>query len=310
MNTSFKILWFEDEPVWYNMEKIRVEGILREHYLKPDITRKNGDDINITEIIGIDYDLILMDYMLAEETKGDTIVSAMRENSILTDILFYSSEEDSMISALREKIPTVDGVYLTKRSHTIFTEKVQKLIEKIIKRSEDIVNLRGFVMDGSCDFEVRVREILNIAWAKLTEAEKTILEDAAKESVAQIEARDKKTKDKIIKQNPIFPSAVNQPYFLTHSDRLFLLNKVISIFQNNYGLRKDKVINSFKRSYEEDISCYRNALGHKKTHENCIEVKKGTTVPIDEALHQKMRKNLQQYDMLISELEDFVTNRI
>ena len=28
MNTTFKILWFEDEPTWYNMEKLRVEGAI------------------------------------------------------------------------------------------------------------------------------------------------------------------------------------------------------------------------------------------------------------------------------------------
>lgn len=32
MNTIFKILWFEDEQTWYNMEKLRVEGILNTHY--------------------------------------------------------------------------------------------------------------------------------------------------------------------------------------------------------------------------------------------------------------------------------------
>ena len=43
MNTHFKILWFEDEIFWFNMEKLKVETILDEHYLIPDIGgRKNG----------------------------------------------------------------------------------------------------------------------------------------------------------------------------------------------------------------------------------------------------------------------------
>ena len=52
MNTTFKILWFEDEPTWYNMEKLRVEGILKTHYLIPSIIRKSGDDFNIDELTG------------------------------------------------------------------------------------------------------------------------------------------------------------------------------------------------------------------------------------------------------------------
>ena len=31
MNTIFNMLWIEDEPTWYNMEKLRVEGILKTH---------------------------------------------------------------------------------------------------------------------------------------------------------------------------------------------------------------------------------------------------------------------------------------
>ena len=115
MNTIFKILWFEDEQTWYNMEKLRVEGILKTHYLIPEIVRKSGDDFNIDELTGNDFDLILMDFKLADGVTGDTIVAALRESSILTDILFYSSEEDAMLAAIRTKMPPIDGVYLTKR---------------------------------------------------------------------------------------------------------------------------------------------------------------------------------------------------
>ena len=123
MNTVFKILWFEDEVSWYNMERLRINAILQEHYLTPKIVRKNGDDFDITELTGNDYDLILMDYKLAEGTTGDTVASAIRNNNILTDILFYSSEEQNMLDAISKGTP-IDGVYLTKRDYTIFTEKV------------------------------------------------------------------------------------------------------------------------------------------------------------------------------------------
>ena len=93
MNTFFKILWFEDEVTWFNMERLRINSILQEHYLIPEIVRKDGDDFDISELTGNDYDLIIMDYKLAEGTTGDTVVTAIRENNILTDILFYSSEE-------------------------------------------------------------------------------------------------------------------------------------------------------------------------------------------------------------------------
>ena len=74
MNTTFNILWFEDEPTWFNMEKLRVEDILKNHYLIPSIVRKDGDDFDIRELTGNDYDLILMDFKLADGVTGDKIV--------------------------------------------------------------------------------------------------------------------------------------------------------------------------------------------------------------------------------------------
>ena len=230
MNTVFKILWFEDEVSWFNMEKMRINAILKDHYLIPEIDRKDGDDFDINEVTGNEYDLILMDYKLAEGTTGDTIVSAIRRNDILTDILFYSSEEHNMLAAITQGMPPIDGVYLTKRDYEIFTQKVRKLISKIVKRSEDIVNLRGFVMDGTSDFEVRIQEILNIVWEKFNKNEQDILEAAVQKTIKLIEKRDKQTKQKVLSGQPIFPAAVNNKYFFSHSDRLYLFQRFLFMF--------------------------------------------------------------------------------
>lgn len=310
MNTLFKILWFEDEVFWYNMERLRINAILQEHYLTPQIVRKNGDDFDIAELTGNDYDLILMDYKLAEGTTGDTIVSVIRKNNILTDILFYSSEEQNMLAAISKEMPPIDGVYLTKRDYTIFTEKVRNLISKIVKRSEDLVNLRGFVMDGSSDFEVRIQEILNIVWHKFDESEKDVLERAVQKTIKRNENRDQKTKQKVLAENPTFPAAVNSIHFFSHSDRLYLLEKVIKILLENYNLTAEEEFSSFKSNYEEEISHYRNALGHRKSTDDVIELTKGNFIPIDEELHQKMRKNLTRYNHLIEQLEKFVIEKM
>lgn len=310
MNTFFKILWFEDEVTWFNMERLRINSILQEHYLIPEIVRKNGDDFDISELTGNDYDLIIMDYKLAEGTTGDTVVTAIRENNILTDILVYSSEEHNMLTAISKGMPPIDGVYLTKRDYNLFTQKAENLINKIVKRSEDLVNLRGFVMDGSSDFEVRIQEILNIVWNKFTEEEKGILEEAVQRTIKRNEDRDQKTKKKVLEVNPTFPAAVNNIHFFSHSDRLYLLEKVIKILLDNYSLSEEEEFSSFKAYYEKEISNYRNALGHRKSTDNIIEITKGNFVPVDEALHQKMRKNLSRYNLLIEQLELFVTEKI
>lgn len=310
MNTVFKILWFEDEISWFNMEKMRINAILKDHYLISEIDRKDGDDFDINEVTGNDYDLILMDYKLAEGTTGDTIVSAIRRNDILTDILFYSSEEHNMLTAITKEMPPIDGVYLTKRDYEIFTQKVRKLISKIVKRSEDIVNLRGFVMDGTSDFEVRIQEILNIVWGKFKKTEQDTLEAAVQKTIERNKERDEKTKQTVLDQKPTFLAAVNNKYFFSHSDRLYLLEKAITILMENYNLDREQEFCSFKSKYERDISHYRNALGHRKSTDDFIEITKGNLIPLNEELHQKMRKNLTRYNELIEKLEVFVTEQI
>lgn len=309
MNYIFKILWFEDEPTWYRMQVNRIEQLMNKHCLKADIKRKTGDDFDLADLYGNEFDLILMDYKLASGKTGDAIISSIRSQNILTDILFYSSQYDEMLAAIQTFFPPIDGVYYTNRKLELFQPKIEKLVNKIVKRSEDLINLRGFVLDNSCDFEVRVKEILNIAWQKFTDKEQAVLEEAVRKSITLNEKRQLDNQKKVISHSPVFPPAVNNEHFFSHSDRLYLLTKVIKILQDNYSFQPKPEHENFKGNYEENISQYRNALGHRKSGENTIEIRK-QPVPINEALHQKMRINLSLYDALIEEIEVFITQSI
>lgn len=79
---------------------------------------------------------------------------------------------------------------------------------------------------------------------------------------------------------------------------------------DNYSLSEEEEFSSFKAYYEKEISNYRNALGHRKSTDNIIEITKGNFVPVDETLHKKMRNNLSRYNFLIEQLELFVTEKI
>lgn len=309
MNCTFKILWFEDEPTWFKMQTLRINRFMEKHCLKADINRKNGDDFNLEELCGNEYDLILMDYKLAAGNTGDAIISSIRAQNILTDILFYSSQYDDMLLAIKATFPPIDGVYYANRKLELFQSKIEKLIDKIVRRSEDLINLRGFVLDSSCDFEVRVKEVLNIAWQKFTQPEQDILEDAVHNTIDYNLVRQAKSQKKIIDKSPVFPPAVNDKYFFSHSDRLYLLTKVIGVLQADYGFQPKPAHLDFKLKYEENISQYRNALGHRKSGENTIEICR-QPIPIDESLHQKMRGNIITYDSLIEEIEQFITQNV
>ena len=306
MNTTFKILWFEDELTWFNMERMRVESILKTHYLVPAIMRKDGDNFDIDELTSNDYDLILMDFKLADGTTGDTIVAALRENNVLTDILFYSSEEETMLTAIRANMPPIDGVYLTKRDYTIFTEKVEKIVGKIVKRSEDVVNLRGFVLDNTSDFELRIKEILNICWQKFDESQKASLTETISGlldgKMAWITKQVETAKSSAI----IFEYANNNERMLSISDRLDILQTILPILFTAYNLPDTVCPKDFKQYYIDKINMYRNRLGHITFGEKTICIK-GKDIEINQDLHRLLRKNIADVDITINQLETYIT---
>lgn len=303
MNHRFNILWFEDELQWYQMEQRKIESILEEHCLEPVIKRENGENFNWNQVCTNSYDLILIDYKLASDVTGDTIIKDLRNNNILTDTLFYSSGEASMLKAIHSANPPLDGIYYTKRDSKVFTEKVKNLINKIVKRSEHLVNLRGFVLDGSCDFETRIKELLKVAWEKFTAEQREALEEVVCSQIDEPIIRCNKGKGIVTKNNPIYPNAVNYNHYFSHCDRLEILSKVIDILTNSYGFIPDDKHKKFKKNYEEEISWYRNALGHRKANDYTIEIC-GQQIPVDSSLHKNMRINMTLYDKLIRKIEE------
>ena len=107
-------------------------------------------------------------------------------------------------------------------------------------------------------------------------------------------------------ENPIFLAAVNNRHFFSISDRLYLLEKVIGILVKEYQLPNKPEYASFKANYEMEISSYRNALGHKKTTDDVIEITKGKYVIVNNELHQNMRRNLIKYNGIITDIEMFL----
>ncbi len=309
MNTKFKILWFEDEIAWYRMEQRRINRILEEHYLIPEIARRDGADFAVEELQGNEYDLIIMDYKLAEGATGDTIVSAIRENDILTDILFYSSEEQNMLAALSKGMPPIDGVYLTKRDTNVFTEKAEKLISKIVRRSEDIVNLRGFVLDNTSDFELRLREILNICWQKFDEEYKCVLTDVVNKLLDGKTARTKSQVEKARKQKDVFAYVNNNDYLLGVADRLDVLQEVLPVLSSAYQMPEGAHQDDFKQYYIDRIGVYRNRLGHVRFGEKTIHVN-GEEVEINQEFHRQLRKNIAEMDAAIGRIETYITEKM
>lgn len=291
MNTQFKILWFEDSPTWYKTAERQVKTTIKTHYLEPVVNHQlSGEVLNIDELKSAKYDLILMDYKLPKNSpRGDEIIENVRKNLILTDILFYSSEYEKMVTAFKEKIPEIDGVYLAKRDIENFPKKIEGLVSKIVQRSEDIVNLRGLVLEATSFFETKTQNFITELWNGIKPEERDDLDLLYKKKI--LDHRKKEAEKNIEKFNQKELNAIKaNENGLTMNERLALLDAFSK--QNRNGVILNALESDIQQYYRKKLGGYRNKLGH-------LEI--GQTVKIDnkeekidQEFHRKMRRNIAE----------------
>lgn len=290
MNNSFNILWFEDNKTWYKMASRNVEGSLQKHYLKPNIQNENSQkSFNISMLLSNKHDLILMDYKLIDGTTGNQIISEIRRANILTDILFYSSDENGMNNAVKEAIPDIDGIYITKREHSVFSKKVELLISKIVRRSEDIVNLRGMVLDATSKFEKILTDFLPKLWDSANEENRGKIISIVNNKIL-LHCKNWLEEQKLdFEENKDFKKLNNSRLF-SMNDRLTIISEFCKEIDINLKLNDEY----FKNYYTKQLGSFRNKLGHVSLGEE-IKVN-GQKYVIDEVFHQMLRKNINELE--------------
>ena len=306
MNYKFKVLWFEDNSGWYRGAKGRVEKSIEEHCLVPEIIRMTKSQYKLDELKNNSYDLILMDYDLNSDKNGDVIIKEIRDADIYTDILFYSSKYDSLLKSVQEITPPIDGVFYASRKIEEFNGKLNKIIKKIVCRSEDLINLRGFVLENASDFEIRIKEILKICWDKFKDKERKLLDTKMIDVLGQKKDRVNASVDHFCGESNLFLATNEDEYCLGVADRLDILDVILQILKQDYSLPANLVKDNFKDYYIELVGMYRNRLGHVKMGDSVIRLK-GKEIPIDQALHRLLRENIANFEQSLSSIEEFIT---
>lgn len=309
MNYVFNVLWFEDNHGWFKLGKSKLESITEEHCLKCNVKQNRSSNLDTEMLKSTKYDLILMDYDLASNITGEHVIASIRDENVFTDILFYSSQYDLMISAVSSISPPLDGIYYSDRKMELFEPKLSQVVSKIVQRSEDLINLRGFVLDNTCDFELRLREILTLCWNKFTDEQKEILRI---KMIEQLDGKRRRTGVKVdeAKQQPcVFTYANNHEYLLSVADRLDLLETILPILISEYDLPSSQELTAFKDYYIDKVNMYRNRLGHVKMGEQVLRVK-GQDIPIDQSLHRLLRQNICNVEKTIFSIEEHITSKM
>lgn len=170
MTLDYKILWFEDQEPWYEAILPDISDYLSDQGFTLIPKRlDNGTDIDKIDEIG-EYDLILMDYRLLNET-GDVVIEKLRNLEIYTNVVFYSQDGEKI---LRDSIAAkgLDGVYCAHREQDEFMSKVNDIISITIKKVVDLNNVRGLVMAYTSELDLRMEEVIKEMITKVNDEEK------------------------------------------------------------------------------------------------------------------------------------------
>ena len=106
-----------------------------------------------------------------------------------------------------------------------------------------------------------------------------------------------------------FSYANNDDYLLSMADRLAILQEALSILAGSYKMPITSTTRNFIQFYFGTIGTYRNKLGHVKVGDTTIRVN-GQDILIDQALHRRLRGNIELVDSEIRSFEEFVTKRM
>lgn len=330
MDLTFRIIWFEDVDEWYNTTSRRVSRYIKDKNFKVEIMRiEKASEFDLKEHQLQNYDLLIVDYELekiyeqngVKSIYGTEIIRMIRDGNFLNDVLFYSSHGFDVINGVMKQ-EGLQGVFIADRNNDEFLEKVQLLVDKAIRRADNLINIRGVVMDTTSGFDNKIRDLISIIWPILGKKETKIANDIKKKIL-----RDNiKTAEKLDEKYPEI-NATNIDALLSERDfsairqaRLLswciesnevLKKKLQENFKKYLQLNNGAERGKFYELYKDDIILYRNALAHVKNTPSIdskviIGEVDGKSVQFDQELCDQLRKKLLNYESVLDDMYGYI----
>lgn len=177
--SKFKILWIDDQPDKIGLEKDNIEEIIKMKGFTPKIeviSKITHNDISTDadwykKLISREYDLLFIDFNLCNHILGSSIIGEIRKhNNIYVDIIFYSSDRDKLIKAIKDSfdgsiLEFIDDVHIAILDDSDFYDKVELVIDKIISSWYNAHSIRGVILAKTSKFETMISEIVRVNYA-------------------------------------------------------------------------------------------------------------------------------------------------
>lgn len=321
MRLTFNILWFEDTPSITGAIIEPVKDHLEEKGYYLNIVDILKDSTGLVEIIQkvnekkMDVDLILMDWNLAGDEKGDTLIETIRKGELLTDIVFYSEHK-----GFRDKIGLLDGIYSTDRDY--LEKKIIAVTDHILEKALDLSNLRGLVMAETSELESLMDQII------LTSLEKEVLisPGTLRKAIEKRLRRRLKTRNKNLEKLVADGDKPSKPFDFVEQLDFDGKSKTLEELLENYGrqIKQDEKISKIDLPYDSfdhktfrvKVIRKRNNLAHAKESTNqdgrkVLKAKKENQEDFvfDTQTAFEIRKDLKKYYDILTGIYNTITGK-
>ncbi|CCF16890.1 hypothetical protein BLGI_4859 [Brevibacillus laterosporus GI-9] len=305
MNLHYKILWFEDDPDIIDDYAPEIRMYLEDRGFSVEIIhQENGDQLS--SLINDEYDLILTDLNLGDHETGDKLIERLREDSILTEVLFYSGNEYG-ISKVIEKHRWVERVSFSVGIENLAT-KIKQLISLTVKKVQEVNNIRGLVMAQTSELDSKKIDIIVNLFEKLNpEDSKLKKQELINKTIHNRAERLEKLKESTIDDIDSFCRK------LESNDRLNAIIRLVKYMQSQ-GVVSFEENKQLLETYKNEILDIRNALAHAKEirdeygNKKVISDVNGANIEFTDESCSKIRKDLRKhhsnFDNLLAIIND------
>jgi hypothetical protein len=298
MKIKYRIIWFEDDKSWLKSAMPLVERNLKDKGFEPVIESQDSAK-KITSQLWQKInksDLIVMDLNLNKGLKGNKIILQIRNNSVLTEVVFYSQAgEDALRKLVHDE--RLDGIYCSERGDA--WKRVNEVVNMNLQKAQDVNALRGLMMAEESELQDITAEILLTIHKNKHHLAKHIRNHAHTQTHDHLEQALKKIKkldpDKDYEKLFDMPQYGGAGKQITLKSFLKKIKDTESIFDAFYKVAEkyDDDINkpriNFAHSIEKEVKGKTYLIrGKKKTEFTevfCTEIRKNL---------QKHRENLQK----------------
>lgn len=327
MDINYKILWFEDTDESYETLSRRTERYVVKKNLRCQIERVYGtSDFDITKYDLNSYEVLVVDLQLSHGSKGYEIIEAIRAGNYVNDVLFYSAAGVDTLERVMKDY-RLEGVFLSERDNRLFMEKMRQLIDKSVRRSENVINIRGIVMDETSEFDSQMSDIINASKTMMTPAEVTTIKRYISTKLLQSKAEEiAELAAKYSADGEWSISDLLTEHEFNSMMRARLVNKIVNMQGNAHisravsqctGILPEAFPTTggkalFADAYDRNVIRFRNKLAHVKqlNAENpvVIGVINGTEYKCDAAFCAMIRETLIRYGNWFDAINDELVN--